>query len=112
MVAFFVHLVVTALLLIVVSYLIRGVEVKGFGAALVAALVLGLANAFVRPLVVLFTLPATIVTLGLFLLVINALMLMLVSAVVPGFRIRSFGSAFFGSIVLALLNFGIDRLVN
>jgi putative membrane protein len=89
---------------------VGGVQVSGFGAALIGALILGLVNAFVRPVMILLTLPLTIVTLGLFLFVVNALMFWLVAALVPGFQISGFGAALFGSLLLTVLNILIDRL--
>lgn len=98
------HILVTAVLLFILGRLIDGIEVRDGKAALIGALVLGLANAIVRPVVVLLTLPATVLTLGLFLFVVNALMLMLAAALVDGFRVKGFGSALWGSLVLAVLN--------
>jgi putative membrane protein len=111
MVEFFLHLTLSAALLLIVANLVSGVEVEGWGSALIGALVLGLVNAFVRPLMVLLTLPLTILTFGLFLLVVNALMLRLVAALVPGIRVKSFGPALWGSLVLSLLNVGVEVLV-
>lgn len=108
--AFFLHLVLTALALIVVAHLVGGVHVSGLLSALIAALILGLVNAFVRPVMILLTLPLTIVTFGLFLFVVNALMFWLAAALVPGFRIAGFGSALLGSLLLTVLNILIDRL--
>ena len=105
------HLIVTAALLLLVSNLVRGVHVQGLGSALVGALVLGFVNAVVRPLMVLLTLPFTILTFGLFLLVVNALMLWLVAALVPGIRVQGFGSALLGSLVLTLLNLAVELLI-
>ena len=82
-----VHLIVTALLLALVDYFIDGIAIEGFGHALLAAIVLGLVNALIRPVLVILTLPITIITLGVFLLVINALMMMLAAAVAPGFTV-------------------------
>lgn len=101
---FIVHILVTAALLFVLGRIIDGIEVRDGKAALFGALVLGLANAFVRPVVVLLTLPVTVITLGLFLFVVNALMIMLAAALVDGFEVEGFGSALWGSIALALLN--------
>jgi len=100
-----VHVLATAILLWVLGQLIDGIEVRGGKAAIIGAIMLGLANAFVRPVLVLLTLPVTILTLGLFLLVVNALMLMLAAAVVDGFEIKGFGSALWGSVGLAVLNY-------
>src|SRR5262245_99698 len=110
MVQFFAHLVITAALLLLVANLVPGVQVKGFGSAFLAALVLGLVNAFVRPLMVFLTLPLTVLTFGLFLLVVNALMLMLVGALVPGFRVQGFGAALLGTLLLTLLNLGVAAI--
>jgi putative membrane protein len=111
MVPFFAHLVVSAGLLLLVAHLVRGVEIRGWGSAFLGALVLGLVNAVVRPVMVILTLPLTILTFGLFLLVINALMLWLASAFVPGIRIYGFWPAFVGSILLSLLNVAVSMIV-
>lgn len=107
MIEFLAHLVISALLLLVVAHLVRGFELEGTAPALVAALMLGLVNAIVRPLVVVLTLPLTILTLGLFLFVVNALMFWLASALVPGFRVRGFGPALLGSLLFSLLNMAV-----
>jgi putative membrane protein len=104
MVNFFIHLVITAALLLIVAGTVRGFRVEGWGSAFLGAIVLGLVNGIVRPIMVLLTLPLTILTLGLFLLVVNALMLWLMAAIVPGIRVKSFGAALIGSILLSLLN--------
>jgi len=106
------HLLVTALLLVLVSYFVRGIVIASFSTALLAALVLGLVNFFVRPVLVILTLPITLLTLGLFLLVINALMLMLTGAVVSGFHVAGFGAAFVGGLLLALFNLIASALLH
>ena len=111
MLAFIVHLVVTAVLLLVVAKFVKGVEMKGFGSALIGALVLGLVNALVRPVMIFLTLPFTIVTFGLFLFVVNAFMLWLVSAIVPGIRINGFVPALLGSLLLTVLNIVVEFLI-
>ena len=111
MTGFLVHLLISAGLLLVVAHVVSGIEVRDWVAALLAALVLGIVNAIVRPLLVLLTLPLTIVTLGLFLFVVNALMLQLASYFVPGFRVAGFGAALWGSVLLALLNLGVSTLL-
>ena len=111
MVVFLLHLLLTAALLLVVANVVRGVVVKGFGSALIGAFLLGIVNALVRPVMVFLTFPLTIVTFGLFLLVINALMLWLVAAFVPGIRVNGFGAAFFGSLLLTILNVLIELLL-
>ncbi len=111
MLAFLLHLVLTAGALLIVARVVGGVYVSGFSAALFGAIVLGIVNAIVRPIMILLTLPITLLTLGLFLFVINALMLWLVAALVPGIRISGFGAALLGSLLLTLLNLLIERLV-
>ena len=105
-----VHLVMTAALLLLVARFVRGVEIDGFGTALLAALVFGFVNACLRPLMVLLTLPLTILSFGLFLFVVNALMFRLAAALVPGFSVSGFGPALLGSILLALLNLAVASL--
>ena len=111
MLVFLEHLIVTAVLLLLVSNLVRGVYVQDFGSALVGALVLGFVNAVVRPLMVLLTLPFTILTFGFFLLVVNALMLWLMAALVSGIRVQGFGPALLGSLALTLLNLAVELLI-
>ena len=82
------------------TYIVPGISVKNFYSALLAALVLGLVNAVIRPLLILLTLPVNILTLGLFTLVINALMLWFVASIVKGFDVKSFIAAFLGALVL------------
>lgn len=108
---FLLHLVLTAVALLVVAQLVGGVYVSGFGSALAGAIVLGIVNAVVRPIMILLTLPLTLLTLGLFLFVVNALMLWLVAALVPGMEIGGFGAALLGSLLLTVLNLLIDSLV-
>jgi putative membrane protein len=112
MIAFLLHLVLTAVALIVVAHAVDGVHVGGFGSAVIGALALGLLNAFVRPVMILLTLPLTLLTLGLFLFVVNAMMLWLVAALVPGIQIGGFGAALLGSLLLTLLNLVIARLTS
>ena len=111
MVEFLAHLVISAALLLVVANLVSGVQIDSWGSAIIAALVLGVVNAIIRPLLVFLTLPLTIVTLGLFLLVINALMLQLVGVIAPGVRVAGFGPALWGSLLLTLLNLGVGALL-
>ena len=94
----------SAVSLIIVANVIRGIQVNGFGTALVAAIVIGLVNATIGLLLKIITFPLTIVTLGLFWLVINALMLKLAAALVPGFRVVGFLPAFLGAILLTLVS--------
>ena len=94
--------------LLLVAHLYPGVSVASFGAALVAALVLGLFNTLVRPLLVLLTLPVTVLTLGLFLFVINALMFWAAANVLGGFNVTGFGAALIGSLIYSLCGMVID----
>lgn len=89
--------------LLLVAYLYPGVQVASFGAALIAALVLGLVNALVRPVLVVLTFPVTILTLGLFLFVINALLFWLVAELVGGFTVSGFVGALVGSLLFSLI---------
>ena len=99
---FLVRLLIAAAGLWLAQALVSGVEIHGTGTLLVAALLLGIVNAFVRPLIVLLTFPITIVTLGLFLWVINAAMLGLVARLLDGFTLHGFGSALLGALVISL----------
>src|SRR5580700_10255473 len=100
----------SAIGLLIVSYFMPGFHVRGFGAALIAALVIGLVNATLGLFLKLITLPLTILTLGIFWWVINALMLLLVSNFVRGFVVRGFWPAFWGAIVLSLINMLLKAL--
>ncbi len=94
--------------LLLVAQLYSGVSVSSFGAALIAALVLGLFNTLVRPLLVLLTLPVTLLTLGLFLFVINALMFWAAASVLDGFNVAGFSAALIGSLLYSLCGVVID----
>ena len=94
--------------LLLVAYLYKGVTVAGFSAALIAAFVLGLFNTLVRPLLVLLTLPVTLVTLGLFLFVINALMFWAAASVLDGFNVAGFSAALIGSLLYSVCGIVID----
>ena len=96
--------------LVIVAHVIRGFDVTGFGTALIAALVIGLVNATVGLFLKIVTFPLTLLSLGVFWFIINALMLKLVALVVPGFRIDGFLPAFFGAIVLSLVNLFLKML--
>lgn len=101
----------SALAVWIVSRFVSGFEVSGFTAALIAALVIGLVNATVGAFLKVITFPLTVLTLGIFWLIINAAMLELASMFVPGFHVRSFGAAFIGGIVLSLVNMILRALV-
>ena len=104
MITILVNWLLSALSLMIVAHVIRGFDVASFGTALVASVVIGLVNATVGLLLKIVTFPLTVVTLGIFWFVINALMLKLAAAVVPGFSIQGFLPAFAGAIALSLVN--------
>ncbi|MEA3395638.1 MAG: phage holin family protein [Pseudomonadota bacterium] len=108
---FLLHWGITAVSLWVASHLFSGIRFASAGALVVSALLLGLANALVKPLLILLTLPLTFLTFGLFLLVINALVLLLVSALVRGFTVTGFWTAFFASIFITVFSFIIGAFV-
>jgi putative membrane protein len=106
---------ITAVSLIITANLVSGFVVKSFVAALIAAVIIGLVNAIIRPILVLLTLPITIVTLGLFLFVINAITIWIAGTITPGFHVYGFLPALIGSIVLTIvasvLNFVVERVL-
>ena len=98
--------------ILLIAYLLpRLVWVDSLGAALIAALLLGMVNAVLRPVLIILTLPLTLLTLGLFLLFINGLMLWLVAALVSGFHVNGFWGALFGSTLISLVSWVISRVV-
>jgi putative membrane protein len=111
MVEFLARLIINAALLLLVARVVPGVFVEDWGSAFIGAIVLGLVNFFVKSVMIILTLPLTIITMGLFLLVVNALMLWLVSGLVPGIHLKDFGSAILGSLLFSLLNLAISAMV-
>lgn len=99
-----INLLVNGLAVFITAYILPGVVVDGFVAAIIAAVILGMVNTFIKPLLIILTLPITIMTLGLFILVINAFLVLLVSVVVPGFVVAGIWWAVLFSIVLALVS--------
>jgi putative membrane protein len=110
-VRFLIRLVVNGVAVMVAAYLIPGLHVASATAAFIAGLVLGLVNAIVRPLLILLTLPFTLLTLGLFLFVVNAICLALVAWLVPGFTISGFGAAFIGALVISLVSWMLHAIL-
>jgi putative membrane protein len=108
MTSLLVRWILSALALLAVAYLYPGVKVDSFLAAAVAALALGLANAVIRPILVVLTLPVTIVTLGLFLFVINAALFWLVAQVVKGFAVQGLLDALVGSVLYSLITLAVS----
>jgi putative membrane protein len=97
--------------LIAVAYLMPSIQVSNFLSALIAALVLGLVNAVVRPVLVLLTLPVTLLTLGLFIFVLNGLLFWLVGVVIQGFEVQGFWAGFFGAIIYSLISWLLSALL-
>lgn len=112
MAGFFIRLVVNFIALITVVHVVPGVSVDRIETVVIAALVLGLINAFLRPAVMLVTLPLTIVTLGLFTFFVNGLMFYLASKIVHGFIISNFWSAFWGALVFSFISFMLNLFIN
>ena len=102
---------INAVALVAVAYLVPGITVDGFVTALVAALILGLLNTFIRPLLVLFTLPVTILTLGLFIFVINGLVFWFVGSYLSGFVVAGFWPGFFGAIGYSIVSWALSSLL-
>ena len=107
----FLRLILNAIALLLVSNFVPGVHIDSTFSAFIAAIILGIVNIVIRPILLLLTLPINLITLGIFTFVINALMLELVAAIVKGFTISGFTAAFSGAILLWLLSMVIDRLL-
>ncbi len=101
--------IISALTIIVTAYLLPGVTVGGFTTALVVAVVLGAINIFIKPILIILTLPINILSLGLFTFVINAVIIILVSKIVPGFKVDGFIWALLFSIILSIINSVLHR---
>ena len=102
---------ISALALLALPYLMSGITVSSFYIALIVAVVLGLINAVVRPILILLTLPVTVLTLGLFLLVINGLLFWFVGSFVEGFHVSGFWAGFFGAILYSLITWAANALL-
>ena len=102
---------INAAALMALPFLMHSVTVDSLGAALVAALVLGLVNTVIRPVLVVLTLPVTLVSLGLFILIINALLFWLVAHVVPGFHVAGFWSAFLAAILYSVISWALSSIL-
>ena len=100
--------VLMALAIVLVAVIVPGIQVAGFGAALLAAIVIGIINLFIRPIVMFLSLPVNIVTFGLFTFIINALLLLLAAYIVPGFTVAGFVPALLGSLLLSLFSIVIN----
>jgi putative membrane protein len=97
--------------ILLTAYILPGIRIDKLSSAIWAAAVLGILNAFIKPILVFLTLPITILTLGLFLLIINAAILMLVSQIISGFRIDSFWTALLASVIISIITFLTHRIV-
>ena len=106
-----IHWFLSAGSLLIVAFIFPGIRVDGLGPALIAPIVIGLINATLGLVVKIITLPLTLLTLGIFWLIINALMLQLAAALVPGFFVAGFFSAFFGAIILSIINMLLRSLI-
>ena len=103
---------ISAFSIMVTAYLVNGIHVSGFLSAFFAAAILGILNAFFRPVLFILTLPINILSLGLFTFVINALLLMMVSGVISGFSVDGFWAALFGSLLISLVSWLLTSLIN
>lgn len=104
-------ILLNALAIYVAAYLLDGIVLSGTAATLIAGLVLGIVNTIVKPVLILLTLPITIITLGLFLFVVNAICLALTAALVPGFEISGFWSAVGGALIVSVVGWALSGLV-
>jgi putative membrane protein len=111
-VGFLIRVLVNALAIWLATTIVPGIEARGAASVVVAALVLGVINAIVRPILLVLTLPLTLVTLGLFLFVLNALCLWLTSAIVPGFDVRGFWPAFWAALLISALSWAANGFVS
>lgn len=112
MINFFLTWLLAAIALSITAYLVPGLDLESWQAAAVGAIVMGLVNAIIKPILTILTLPLTLLTLGLFLFVVNAISLSLVAKFTPGFTIDGFWSALWGSIVLSLVSWGMSQIAN
>ncbi|MGF6533633.1 MULTISPECIES: phage holin family protein [Paraburkholderia] len=103
--------VINALALLIITYLVPSIHIRSFGTALIVAVVLGLINTVLRPVLILLTLPVTIITLGLFILVVNALCFWLCASLLKGFEVSGFWSAFIGSILYSIVSWLLSALI-
>ncbi len=109
---FLIRLIVSAVAVILSAYILPGVSVKSFWTALWVALILSLLNIFVTPIMVLLTIPITIITFGLFLFVINAIVILIASALISGFKVKGFGWALIYSIILTIMSYILEEVTN
>lgn len=107
-----IRILISAVAVFIAAYFVPGVVVSSFGTAIIVAIVLGLLNAFVKPILTILTIPITILTLGLFLIVLNVLMVYLAASLVSGFAVSGFIAALLFSLVVSIVTWLIDTVVN
>ena len=108
----FIRWLILTIAIIIASYLVDGIRVSGFFSAFFAAAILGILNAFFRPILIILTLPLNLMTLGLFTFVINGILLMMASGVISGFEVHGFWSAVFGSLLISLVSWLLTSFIN
>ncbi|AEF95272.1 membrane protein of unknown function [Desulfotomaculum nigrificans CO-1-SRB] len=106
------RLLLNSLALVIAGYLISGIHINGLLPAIIAVLLLGFVNTFIKPVLVFFTFPITLFTLGFFILIINAITFGLVAWLVPGFVVDSFGAAFMGAIITSVVGWLLNVIFN
>ncbi len=109
---FFMRWIILTVAIIVAAYILEGIRVTGVFSAFFSAAMLGVLNAFFRPILLILTLPINVLSLGLFTFVINALMLMMASGVISGFVVSGFGSALLGSLLISIVSWGLNSFVS
>lgn len=112
MIGFLLRWSINLLALVVANIVIDGIRIEGIGAGMLAAAVLGIVNAVIRPIVLILTLPVNVITLGLFTIVINAVMLEIVAAIVPGFSIETFGAAVIGALIVGIVSLVLNLFIS
>ncbi|TET93758.1 MAG: phage holin family protein [Desulfobacteraceae bacterium] len=108
----FIRWVILTAAIMFTSYVIEGIQVKGFFSALFAAAILGILNAFFRPILIVLTLPINILSLGLLTFIINAMLLKMASGIIPGFEVYGFWSAVFGSLLISVVSWVLSSFIN
>jgi putative membrane protein len=107
---FLLRLIINGIVMYCIALYVPGIHTNGFGAALLAALIFGIVNAIIRPIVLLLTLPLTVITLGLFVIIVNALMFWLATWIAPGFKVDGFTPALIGGIIMAIVGIITNHL--
>src|SRR3989344_5603601 len=108
---FLIDLLIRALVLLLTAYIVPGFRIDSYTTAVIVALVLAILNLLVKPLLIILTLPATILTLGLFLFVINAILIMIASNIIDGFKVESFTTALLASLVITIISSILNAII-